>query len=49
MCSGRERVNTKDAGRPGEIAAVIAFLASDDASFVQRAVIRVDGGRLDRL
>jgi NAD(P)-dependent dehydrogenase (short-subunit alcohol dehydrogenase family) len=28
---------------------VIAYLASDDARFVQGASLRVDGGRLDRL
>jgi meso-butanediol dehydrogenase / (S,S)-butanediol dehydrogenase / diacetyl reductase len=30
---------------PGEIAAAIACLASDDASFVHGVVLPVDGGR----
>lgn len=31
-------------GEPAEIAAAIAFLASDDASFINGAVLSVDGG-----
>jgi NAD(P)-dependent dehydrogenase (short-subunit alcohol dehydrogenase family) len=35
-------------GRPEEIAAAIAFLASDDASFFTGATLVADGGYLAR-
>lgn len=47
--SGGEQINPSDVGEPEDIAAVIAFLASDDARFVQGAALRADGGRSDRL
>ncbi|WP_207508533.1 SDR family oxidoreductase [Telluribacter humicola] len=34
---------------PADVAATIAYLASDDAAFVQGAMIQVDGGRSDQL
>lgn len=39
-----ERIPMGRAAQPSEIAAVIAFLASDDASFVNGALLPVDGG-----
>lgn len=47
--SGLEQIQQKDVGRPEDVASAIAFLASDDAAFVQGAAFRVDGGRLGRL
>ena len=47
--SGVETVAPTDVGKPEEVAAAIAFLASEDASFVHGSALRVDGGRLDAL
>ena len=35
---------TPEAGRPADIAAMVAFLASDEARYVTGQLIRVDGG-----
>lgn len=47
--SGLETINPADVGQPDDIADIIAYLASDDAAFVQGAMVRADGGRLNRL
>ncbi|HUQ07446.1 MAG TPA: SDR family oxidoreductase [Kofleriaceae bacterium] len=47
--TGLETVSAADVGKPEEIAAAVAFLASADASFVCGASLRADGGRLSRL
>jgi NAD(P)-dependent dehydrogenase (short-subunit alcohol dehydrogenase family) len=47
--SGLEQIQQSDVGRAEDVASAIAFLASDDARFVQGTEFRVDGGRLGRL
>lgn len=47
--AGLETINQSDVGKPEDIADAIAFLASDEAKFIQGASLRVDGGRLARL
>jgi NAD(P)-dependent dehydrogenase (short-subunit alcohol dehydrogenase family) len=47
--SGLEHIERTDVGTTDDIARAIAFLASDDARFIQGAAIRVDGGRLGEL
>ncbi len=39
-----EKIYVKRMGKPEEIAKVVLFLASDDASFINGATIKVDGG-----
>jgi glucose 1-dehydrogenase len=41
------RIPAKRMGQPHEVAAVLAFLASDDAGYITGEVIRVDGGQLN--
>jgi NAD(P)-dependent dehydrogenase (short-subunit alcohol dehydrogenase family) len=47
--AGIETINPADVGKPEDVAATIAYLASDDAAFVQGAAVLVDGGRLTKL
>jgi NAD(P)-dependent dehydrogenase (short-subunit alcohol dehydrogenase family) len=47
--SGAETVSPADVGKPEDIAAAAAFLASDEARFITGAALAVDGGRLARL
>lgn len=47
--SGAERIDPKEVGKPEHVAAAIAFLASEDAAFVQGTTLIVDGGRMARL
>ncbi len=47
--SGAEKLDPADIGQPADIAAAIAFLASEDARFITGACLAVDGGRLAQL
>lgn len=47
--SGVEWIDTSRVGKPEDIANAILFLASENARFVQGAVLLADGGRLDLL
>jgi NAD(P)-dependent dehydrogenase (short-subunit alcohol dehydrogenase family) len=47
--SGAEKVEPGDVGKPEDIAAAVAFLASDEARFITGAALAVDGGRLAKL
>ena len=47
--SGVEKIDKSDVGKPEDIAAATAFLASDDAAFVSGTTLVVDGGRLAKL
>ncbi|MDB5689295.1 MAG: hypothetical protein JWL91_1171 [Sphingomonas bacterium] len=47
--SGAETIDKRDVGQPEDIAAAVAFLASDDAKFITGTTLAVDGGRLAKL
>jgi NAD(P)-dependent dehydrogenase (short-subunit alcohol dehydrogenase family) len=47
--SGAETIDKRDVGSPDDIAAAVAFLASDDARFITGTSLVVDGGRLAKL
>ncbi len=47
--SGAETLEPGDIGKPEDIAAAVAFLASDEAAFVTGSSLNVDGGRLAKL
>ena len=40
-----EKIPMKRVGLPEDVAAVVCFLASEDAAFVNGAVITIDGGQ----
>ena len=49
IASGEEKVPESMLGKPESIAAVAAFLASDDAAFITGSIVTADGGRLSTL
>lgn len=49
VTSGAEKIDRSDVGRAEDVAAAIAYLASDDAAFITGTSLAVDGGRLGRL
>ena len=43
--SEEEKILVKRRGKPEEVAKLVSFLASDDASYINNSVIRIDGGQ----
>lgn len=40
----KERIPMKRCGKPDDVAKIVAFLGSDEAGYINGAVIPVDGG-----
>jgi len=49
VLAGIETIDRREVGQPEDVAAAVAFLASDDARFITGATLAVDGGRLAKL
>ena len=49
VASGAERIAPGELGQPADIAALVAYLASPDAAFVNGAAVTADGGRMAHL
>lgn len=47
--SGAEEIDAADVGKAEDIAAAVAFLASDEAQFITGQTLVADGGRMGRL
>ena len=47
--SGAETIDLSDVGAPADVAAAVAYLASEDAAFVTGTTLTVDGGRMASL
>ncbi|MBQ9328767.1 MAG: SDR family oxidoreductase [Solobacterium sp.] len=43
--SETDKIFVKRYGKPEEVAALVAFLISEEASFINNAIIRIDGGQ----
>lgn len=43
--SEEEKILVKRMGKPREVAKLVSFLVSDDASYINNSVIRIDGGQ----